>query len=315
LTTHPELPAGDTAGRPALWAIALAFATVYVAYGLNYLAIAIGDRTLPPFLFAGAHVTTAGLLFFAWLLARREPVALPWPNVGWAALGGVIVFVGGTGLVTVGEAEGVPSGQAALLRATTPIWLAFFEWLRPGGERLAGRAWLGFAAAIAGLVLLLAPRLATASTFSADLGPLLVLGSALSWAVGALVLRHRRPAPSLALATAYQMTLGGLVMLGVGLACGELADLHAADLTWATLGAFAFLLVVHSLVGFTALNWLLGHVPAPLVLTKFYVSPVVAVAVGAVILNERVTSGMLGGMALILGGVVLALLPARTPRA
>ncbi|OAI46091.1 hypothetical protein AYO44_11970 [Planctomycetaceae bacterium SCGC AG-212-F19] len=297
-----------TAARPAVWAIPLAFATVYLAYGLNYLAIAIGDQTLPPFLFAGAHVTLAGLLLFAWVVVRREPIAVSLPNIGWAALGGIIVFVGGTGLVTAGQKEGVHSGMASLLRATTPIWLALFEWLRPRGERLSSRAWLGISVAIAGLVLVLAPSFEAAPDPSKDIGLLLVMGSALSWALGALVLRHRRPTPSNTLATAYQMTLGGLAMIGVGLALGEPRAFAAAELTWEALGAFAFLLIVHSLIGFSALNWLLRHVSAPLALTKFYVSPAVAVAVGALILHEQITGVMLGGMALILGGVIFALM-------
>lgn len=309
-TTAAGLTGAESAERPALWAVPLAFVTVYIAYGLNYLAIEIGDRTLPPFLFAGAHVTVAGLVLFAWLLARRAPVAVPWRNLGWAGLAGAVVFVGGTGLVTAGEKEGVHSGMASLLRATTPVWLALFEWFRPRGERLGRRAWLGITAAIAGLVLLLAPSFEAAPNPTMDMGLLLVMGSALSWAIGALVLRHRRPAHSNALATAYQMTLGGLAMIGLGLALGEGQVLHAADLTWGALGAFAFLLVVHSLIGFSALNWLLQHVSAPLALTKFYVSPVVAVAVGSIFYREPVTGGMLGGMALILAGVVLALMPA-----
>ena len=308
-TNSVESAAPSLAERPALWSLALAFVTVYIAYGLNYLAIEIGDRTLPPFLFAGSHVTTAGVLLFAWLLARREPIAVPWPNVGWAALGGAVVFVGGTGLVTAGEKEGVHSGLASLIRATTPVWLAVFEWLRPQGARLGRRGWLGFGAAIAGLLMLLAPRFDAAPRPSADIGLLMVMGSALSWAVGAVILKHRRPAASNALATAYQMTLGGLVMLALGLALGERREMSEADLTLDTCAAFAFLLLVHSLIGFSALNWLLEHVPAPLAMTKFYVSPVVAVGVGAIILQEKITGGMVVGMVLILSGVFLALMP------
>src|SRR5271165_5695054 len=89
--------------RPPAWALVLAFGVVYLAYGLNYLAIREGVKTLPPFLFAGAHVTLAGLLIFAWLLLRREPFGLPWRNYLWAVAGGLVVFVGGTGLVTMAE--------------------------------------------------------------------------------------------------------------------------------------------------------------------------------------------------------------------
>jgi drug/metabolite transporter (DMT)-like permease len=292
--------------RPRAAAFVLAFTIVYLAYGLNYLAIREGVKTLPPFLFAGAHVTLAGLLLFTWLLLRRESFRLSGPNFLWAALGGLIVFVGGTGLVTMGETT-VNSDLASILRSTTPVWIAVLEWLRPKGERLSATSWLGLLLAVAGVLVLLVPKLEHAQSFNQVEGPLLVLASALSWAVGALLLRHRRPHPSNLVATAYQMTVGGFGMVLLGLALGEAHDFRPAELTRDAVVAFLFLLIVHSLMGFSALNWLLKHVSAPLATTKFYVSPAVAIVAGSLILGERVTEGMLVGMTLILMGVALAL--------
>jgi drug/metabolite transporter (DMT)-like permease len=294
--------------KPPVWAFVLAFGTVYLAYGLNYLAIKEGVKTLPPFLFAGSHVTLAGLLVFAWLLLRREPFLLPWPNWLWAAAGGIIVFIGGTGLVTMAEATGkINTGLAAVLRATTPVWVALLEWLRPKGERLSGTAWAGLLLAIGGVMVLVIPRFEAAKSLSQDLGPLLVLASALSWAVGAIVLRHHRPCASNLVATAHQMTVGGLCMVALGLALGEGTQFHFAELTEDALIGFLFLLFVHSLLGFSALNWLLKHISAPLATTKFYVSPAVALLAACLVLNERITLAMLAGMALIMAGVALAL--------
>lgn len=294
--------------RPPAWMFVVAFAVVYLAYGLNYLAIREGVKTLPPFLFAGAHVTLAGLLVFTWLLLRREPAGLPWPNWLWAVAGGVIVFIGGTGLVTMAEATGkMNTGLAAILRSTTPIWVAVLEWLRPKGERLSGVAWAGLLLAVGGVMVLVIPRFETARSLSDDLGPLLVLASALSWAVGAIVLRHHRPCASNLVATAHQMTVGGLGMVALGLILGEGSRFNFAELTEAALLGFSFLLLVHSLLGFSALNWLLKHISAPLATTKFYVGPAIALLAASLVLNERVTPTMLAGMALILAGVALAL--------
>ena len=130
--------------RPPVWLFAVAFAVVYLGYGLDYLAIREGIKTLPPFLFAGTHVSLAGLLIFVWLLLRGEFLALPPRNFIWAAVGGLVVFVGGTGLVTMGETT-VSSGLASILRSTTPIWVAVLEWLRPNASVLVasdpGRRW------------------------------------------------------------------------------------------------------------------------------------------------------------------------------
>lgn len=302
----PSAPSEAPPPRPPLWLFVLAFAVVYLAYGLNYVAIQEGIKTLPPFLFAGTHVALAGLLLFTWLILHRESLGLPWPNFLWAAAGGTIVFIGGTGLVTMGE-ESVHSGPAAVLRATTPIWVAVLEWLRPKGERLSAAAWAGFFLALVGVALLVVPRLEDAHTFAEAEGPLLVLGSAFSWAVGAIVLRHHRPCPSNLLATAYQMTVGGILMLLLGVALGEGPQFNGAELTREAILAFLFLLIVHSLAGFSALNWLLKHVPATLATTKFFVSPAVAIVAAFLILGEEIRPAMLAGLALILTGVGLAL--------
>ena len=299
----PEKP-----GRPPIWAFVLAFTVVYLAYGLNYLAVKEGVRTLPPFLFAGTHVTLAGLLVFGWLVLRREPLGLPWPSALWAAAGGSIVFIGGTGLVSMAEATGeVNTGLAAVLRATTPVWVALLEWLRPKGERLGGWAWLGLALAMGGVLVLVVPKMESAQGLADDLGPLLVIGSALSWAVGAIVLRHHRPCASTLLATAYQMTIGGLGMVALGLALGEGPEFRPAELTRDAVLGFLFLLFVHSLLGYSALNWLLQHVSASVATTKFCVSPAVAILAGCLVLNERLTLPIFAGTALILAGVGLAM--------
>lgn len=298
--------AADTPSRPPVAAFVAAFAVVYLAYGLNYLAIREGVKTLPPFLFAGAQVTTAGMLLFAWLVVTREPFVLTWHGFLWAVIGGVIVFIGGTGLVTVGE-RSVDSGLASMLRSTTPIWVALLEWLRPKGERLNAWGWLGLFVAIGGVLLLVIPRLEAARTLDQAEGPLLVLASAFSWAVGALVLRHRRPCPSVLVATAYQMTAGGVGMLALGVSLGEASEFRAADITDDAVFAYLFLVLVHSLLGFSCLNWLLKHVSAPLAMTKFFVSPAVAIVAGYWVLGEKVTPVMLGGMILILAGVGLAI--------
>jgi drug/metabolite transporter (DMT)-like permease len=298
---------GAEASRPPTWAFVLAFAIVYLAYGLNYLAIREGVQTLPPFLFAGAHVTLAGLLVFTWAALRGEQLRLSGRNFLWAAAGGLVVFIGGTGLVTMAEKQ-VNSGVASILRATTPVWVALLEWLRPKGERLSAAAWGGFLLAIGGVLVVVIPDIDAANRFSQDAAPLLVLASALSWAVGAIILRHHRPCASNLVATAYQMTVGGVAMVLLGLVLGEGPQFNPAELTHDALLAFLFLLLVHSLAGFSALNWLLQHVPASLATTKFYVSPAVAIVAGSLVLREKdLTPEMLGGMALILTGVALAL--------
>jgi drug/metabolite transporter (DMT)-like permease len=298
--------------RPAAWAFVLAFAAIYLSYGCNYLFIKEAVRTLPPLLFAGAHIALGGCLLFLYLLLRRRPLGLAWPKVGWAAAGGLIVFVCGTGLVTTAETptpgrSGMPSGMTAILRATVPLWIAGLEWLRPRGERLAGASWLGLLVAVAGVLILMLPQLEDPGSLWRHPGPLLVLGSALAWALGSILLRHRRPSPSHLLSAAYPMVIGGSGLLLLGLAVGETGDLRPQEFTPAAWRGVFGLLFSHSLIAFVALTWLLAHVSAAVANTHEYVSPVIALVAGWLLLGETITAGMIGGVALVLAGVLLTL--------
>ncbi|MBY0526580.1 MAG: EamA family transporter [Gemmataceae bacterium] len=295
--------------RPSTALILLAFGAVYLAYGFNYFAVREGVKTLPPLLFAGAHITLAGLVLFGYLIVSRQSFRMNRATLLWAAIGGCVIFVGGTGMLALAERpgpEGVDSGVAAVLRATTPLWVIVLEWLRPRGERFGMRTYLGLAIAVGGVVLLLSHRL-TPENFLKDTGVLLVFLSALAWALGTLIIRyHRHGGPSI-VATAHQMLLGGFAMLVTGVLLGEVEQFNKQELTSQALLAFVYLLIFHSLVAFVAINWLLGHVSAALVTTYDYVTPIMAVLAGWFFLDEPLGFNSIAGMALILAGVALAL--------
>lgn len=296
-----------TGARPGWIACVLAFAVLYLGYGLNFLAVRIGVETMPPFLFAGAHVTLAGALLALWLRLRGGPVLLPDRGLKRAGAAGAFLFVGGVGLVTVGEKLGVPSGIAAIVKASAPLWVALLEGVRPGGERPTRGMVTGLLIGAVGVVVLVAPELDPAAAGAHPLGISALVLSAFLFAVGTLIVRHKPPADNVTASIAWEMILGGALLLVVGLACGEAGTLRPQDFTLPMLGAFAFLLVVHSLGAFSALNWLLRHFPAPVVTTKFYVSPAIAVTAGWLVMGERVTSGTVASLALILVGVATLL--------
>ncbi len=290
--------------HPATWALVLAFTLVYLSWGTTYLAIKKGvkDEELPPALFGGVRVGLAGLLLLGYLAARGQSVRLSRRDLGVVSAGGCILFVGGNGLITLAERT-VPSGAAAVLAATTPLWIGVFGMLWPGGERLHARGWLGLAVGLGGVVLLLSPQLRDPAEFVRDYGPLLVLGSACFWAFGSVLMRHRRLSGSHLTAAAYQMAIGGGCLALLGVVSGEVERLPA-QVTPGAVGAFCYLLVVGSLVGFVAYNWLLGHVSAAQVGTYAYVNPAVAILV-AWAAGEEMTPWLLGGIAVILAGVAL----------
>jgi drug/metabolite transporter (DMT)-like permease len=259
---------------------------------------------MPPALFGGVRVCLAGLVLLLYLRCRGESLYLPRGELRATLLGGLLLFVGGNGLITAAM-EYVPSNVAAVLAASTPLWMAVMETFWPGVERLTGRGWLGLVIGMAGVLMILGPQLEAPQTLFQDPGLLLVLGSTLCWALGSLVLRHREKAGPHLTVAAFQMVLGGGGLALVGFAIGEAQQLSAAKLTLGALGSFVYLLIVGSLVGFVAFNYLIGHVSAARVGTYAYVNPVVAILVGCSVGREELTSAVVAGMVVILVGVAL----------
>jgi drug/metabolite transporter (DMT)-like permease len=290
---------------PATWALVLGFTLVYVSWGTTYLAIRVGvDREhLPPALFAGSRVCLAGLILLGFLALRRERLTLSgqdWSRLFWTSL---LLFVAGNGLVTLAM-QTVVSGVSAVLVASTPLWIGLFEMFWPGGDRLTARGWLGLFVGLGGVLILLAPKLDDPAAFWSNSGPILVLLSACCWALGSLVMRHKRLTCPHLVGAAYQMILGGGALTVLGLALGEGQHLPE-KVTAGAVEAFLYLLIVGSLVGFVSFNWLLGHVPAAKVGTYAYVNPVVAVFVGWSLGGEEIRGALIASIAVILTGVAL----------
>lgn len=291
---------------PPAWAIVLAFAIIYVSWGTTYLAIrvAVYREQLPPALFGGSRLACAGLILLGFQAATGQSLRVS-RRTFLRLLGiSLLLFLLGNWLIAVAQTR-VPSGVAAVLVATTPLWMALLAMLWPEGERLHLRGWLGLVIGLAGVTLLFAPKLQAGDPLDAADTPflLLVLASSLAWAVGSLLLRHVALPISHLTSAGYQMLLGGGAQVLIGLALGEV-DRVPEQLTGPAVGSFFYLLVVGSLAGFVAFNWLLGHVSAAKVGTYAYVNPVIAVAVGWFD-GEAVTGWIVAGIVVILSGVYL----------
>jgi len=296
--------ASPFARPPARWSVVLAFALVYLSWGTTYLAIKKGVESFPPALFGGSRVALAGLILLLFMRLRGRSLRLPRSDFLCVAVMGVLFFVGGNGLITYAE-KSVTSGMASVLAATSPLWMAVLEILWPWGEKLRLRGWAGLVVGLGGVLILLAERLHAPSDFWRDTGALLVIGSALSWAVGSFLVRHRRLRADHLTVAAYQMFIGGGCLFLIGLLIGEAGQLQREQFTPTAVYSFFHLLVFGSLIGFVAYNWLLGHVSVALVGTYAYVNPVVAILAGWLINNEAITLWIVSGMAVILAGVAL----------
>lgn len=298
------LPRSPMKSNPPRWAVPLAFTLVYLTWGTTYLAIKMGVKDLPPALFGGTRVMLAGGLLMAFLAVRGSALRLPGRELLWAIFIGNVLFSGGNLLVTTGE-KYIASSVAAVLVATTPLWMALLETAWPWGERLTGRGWLGILLGLGGVLLLFAPRLGEPGLLVGEVGPPLVLGSAMCWAVGSFLLRRQRGRSDHLVAASWQMIAGGAGQVLIGLALGEVTALTADSFTPGAVYAFFHLLIFGSLVGFVSYTWLLGHVSTTQAGTYAYVNPVIAILVGWLLGGEDLSGWLVGGMALILAGVAL----------
>ncbi|KOX26035.1 EamA family transporter [Streptomyces sp. NRRL F-6491] len=296
LPAAPPTPARRITG--AVWA---ALGIVYVVWGSTYLGIRVVVETLPPFLSGGARFVTAGLLLAGIIAWRQGPAALRVTRrqLGSALLVGLLLVLGGNGLVVLAETS-VPSGLAALLIAVVPAWVVVLR--AAAGERPGPGAIGGVLLGLAGLGVLTLPGLTGEVRIG---GVLLVVAAALSWSVGSFT-SSRLPMPANPFAaSAYEMVAGGLAGVAVGLFRGEHHGLDLAEVSARSWTALAYLVVFGSLIAFTAYAWLLQAAPLSLVATYAYVNPVVAVALGALVLNEALTWPVLLGGAIVVAGVCL----------
>jgi drug/metabolite transporter (DMT)-like permease len=291
-------------GRPQSWLVILAFASLYISWGTTYFAIRAGVQDFPPGLFSGFRILAAGMVLLVVLALRGESLVLPWRDFGWTFLISALMFVGGNWLLSVAE-QTLESAPAAIIGATTPLWMAVVEACWPRGERLSGRGWIGLLVGLAGVILMWAPKFNDPAVLLLDAGPLLMLASSFTWALGTVLARRKRPSCSPMVSATHQMLMGGTVLILLGLLCGEGQRLTVGHFTARAVGAFCYLLIVGSLIGFTAFTWLLGNVRSSLVGTYAYVNPCVAVLVGWLIGNEDLTFEMIGGIVTILLGVAL----------
>ncbi|MGW6846438.1 EamA family transporter [Streptomyces sp. NPDC054958] len=287
-------PLGGISG--AVWA---ALALVYVVWGSTYLGIRIVVETMPPFLSAGARFITAGLLLAGVVAVRYGPAALraTRAQLGSATLVGLLLILGGNGLVVLAETS-VPSGLAALLVAAVPMWVVVLR--ASTGDRPPPRTLAGVLVGLAGLAVLTSPGLSGAVRLS---GVLLVLGASVLWSLGSFSAPRLELPANPFTGSAYQMVAGGVVAVVVGLLRGEHRGLDPAAFSTASWLALGYLTVVGSLVGFTAYVWLLQAAPLSLVSTYAYVNPVVAVALGTLILDEALTWPIVVGGAIVVAAV------------
>ena len=308
--TAPDVPvrAPAATGRAPGWQVWIGLAIVYVVWGSTYLAIRVVVETMPPLLTGGVRFMLAGAILYAILLVRggRASVRFTRAQLVSCLIVGTLLVTGGNGLVMVGEVD-VPSGLAALIIASVPLWVIVYR--RVAGERIAAGTLAGVAVGFVGLALLLLPSGGNEEVTS-WVGLLLLFLAAPSWALGSF-LSKRRPLPADPfLSTALQMLLGGATSIVAGFGRGEAGGVDFGGFSTDSLIAFVYLIFIGSLVAFSAYVWLLQNAPLSKVSTYAYVNPVIAIVLGWAILSEQITASIDAGAAIVVASVATIVLKA-----
>ena len=279
-----------------------AFGALYFIWGSTYLAIQVAIETMPPFLMAGVRFVLAGTLLLSWVNLRGGPPPAPgeWRQ---AWITGGLLLAGGNGALVWAE-QWTPSGLAALLVASVPLWMVLVDWRWGEGERptpglLAGLVWGLFGVGVL-----------VAGQGMGPAGPLggwaavVVLAGAVSWAFGSILSRYGPPASSPRGGIARQMLAGGFLLLGMAVVTGEGARFEPSGISMASLAALAYLVVFGSLVAFSAYIWLLRASTPARVATYAYVNPAVALFLGWALAGEPLGARTLVASAIVLSAVM-----------
>lgn len=280
--------------RQTLLIVAALFCTYFI-WGSTYLAIRFGIESFPPFLMAGVRFTVAGAILYGVMryLGAPHPTREQWLG---SSIVGLLLPALGNGTVCYVQ-QTVSSSVAALSIATAPIWMAVFSSI--WGHKIQRKEWLGIAIGLLGIVLL-----NFGGSFSGDfLSAFLLIFAAASWSFGSVWGKHLSMPQGL-MASGTQMLAGGIALMIASAVAGESWPQTISAKSW---GAMLFLIVLGSLVAYSAYQYLLKTVRPLVASSNTFVNPMVAFAVGIWLANEHVTRMELIALAVILVGVFLVL--------
>jgi drug/metabolite transporter (DMT)-like permease len=282
----------------------LAFAAIYIIWGTTFLGISLMLRTLPAFIGGGLRFLIASLLMYAWL-RWREPRPFAGLNLGGTALCGVLLTGMGNGFLIWAQLA-LPSGIAALFVGSLPVWILLLDWLFFTRRAPRALASVGVLLGLAGVVVLSLNTQGLAGNVR-PIHVIAVLVTELAWALGTLLQPRYAPASRAVNFTCLQMLVGAAFQFLMALPDREwrgFAPSHVSALSW---GALAYLIVLGSIIAFSSYALLVSHVAPQKVATYALVNPVIALALGALVLHERITGAAVISMVLVLLGVTLVL--------
>jgi drug/metabolite transporter (DMT)-like permease len=304
----------ETATRPPSWKILLAFGIIYFVWGSTFLAIRVGVNEVPPFLLAGIRFFVSGIVLYGWMRLKGAP---PPSRTEWASatLLGALIFLVDYGCLFWAE-QRVPSGIAAVVLATIPVFITLLEIIFLRTQRLTVRLGLALLAGLCGVAVLTIPSFSFGEVPINRAGALALLVAAFTWSVATILTRRLTLPASKPMSAAAQMLTGGAQLFVLAALSGEFAGFHLQAVSAKAWFALLYLIVAGSIVGFTAYVWLLHHESPTKVGTYAYVNPVVAVALGYFVGGESVgPRTLLGALLVLISVIAIATIPRKASNA
>ena len=281
----------------------IALIALYIVWGSTYLGIKVAIETIPPFFHAGIRFLISGLILVIWQRSAGQsmPTRKQWISVG---IIGTLLLLGGNGLVAWAE-QFIPSGIAALIIATVPMFLVLGEAIRPNGVKPTWQGIVGLLIGFVGIFILVGPSELSGSTTKLNpFGVIALLAACLFWATGSMYSKSADLPKSSLMSTGGQMLMGSMSLFIVSILSGELHGWDITAVSTRSLIGLLYLILVGSLVGFVSYGWLLQNAPISLVSTYAYVNPIVAVFLGVWILNEAMEPRIWLATGIIIGSVI-----------
>lgn len=276
---------------------------LYIVWGSTYFGIKVAIETIPPFFHAGIRFLISGLILIIWQRAAGSemPTRKQWVST---AIIGTLLLLGGNGLVSWAE-QFIPSGIAALIIGSVPMFLVVLEAVRPGGVKPTWQAIVGLLIGFVGIFILVGPAEISGGEMNLDpFGVIALLSACLLWALGSTYSKSADLPKSTMVTTGAEMLMGSIGLFVVSLLTGELNGWNPAEVSARSLYGLLYLITIGSIVGFGSYIWLLQNAPISLVATYAYVNPIVAVLLGYWFGNEVLEPRIWLATAIIIGSVM-----------
>jgi len=300
------------ATHPPAWKTLSAFAIIYIVWGSTFLAIRVGVHEVPPLVLASMRFLVAGLVLYGWMILRgeRSPSVREWTS---ASLLAVLIFVLDYGLLFWAE-QRVPSGIAAVMMATIPVFMCLSEIIFLRTQRLTSKLAIGLGIGIGGVAVLMSRTLDLGGAPIDRAGAVALIVAAISWSVSSSLTRKLPLPSSKVMSSGTQMLSGGVLLAIAATALGEFRDFHPRSVSSLAWLALLYLIVAGSIIAFTAYVWLIHHESPTRVGTYAYVNPVVAVLLGYFLGGEALgPRTVLGTLFVLISVLVLTVTRAKQP--